>query len=310
MGVCPGSSSSRFPARLRAGKHAEGANGFDVEQVVLESEPGILVPLLILKSGQQKNPRPIVLGLGQSGKAGFLRERSGIIAELLKGGAAVCLPDLRGTGETKSGTARSRESEDTAISSTELMLGETLVGARLRDVRSILSYLRTRSDLNARRIAVWGDSFAAANSPGRNLRIPLGVPEEPPLSEPLGGLLGLLTALYEKDVQAVYARGGLTSFESVLQDQFCYLPHDVIIPGALTVGDLCGAAAALAPRPVRLEGLVDGLNRRADLKDVESEYKPARQAYALAAASEDFVVGDPADDAAVAQWLLKSLLAR
>ena len=295
------------PRVLRAGKHADGATGFEVEQVVLETEPGILVPLLILKSGQHKNPRPIVLGLGQSGKAGFLRERSGIIAELLKGGAAVCLPDLRGTGETKSGTARGRESEDTAISSTELMLGETLVGARLRDVRSILSYLRTRSDLNARRIAVWGDSFAAANSPDRNLRIPLGVPEEPPLSEPLGGLLGLLTALYEKDVQAVYARGGLTGFESVLQNQFCYLPHDVIIPGALTVGDLCSAAAALAPRPVRLEGLVDGLNRRAGLKAVEFEYKPAREAYALAAASGNFIIGDPAGDSAAAQWLLKSL---
>jgi cephalosporin-C deacetylase-like acetyl esterase len=295
------------PRVLRAGKHSGGTNGFDVEQVVLETEPGIVIPLLILTSGQHGNPRPIILGLGQSGKAGFLRERPRIITDLLKGGAAVCLPDVRGTGETRSGTARGRESEDTAISSTELMLGETLVGARLRDVRSILSYLRTRSDLNSRRIAVWGDSFAAVNPPDRNLRIPLGIPEEPPLSEPLGGLLGLLTAVYEKDVQAVYARGGLTGFESVLRDQFCYVPHDVIIPGVLAAGDLCDLAAALAPRDVRLEGLVDGLNRRAPLGAVETEYKPAREAYARAAASDRFVVGDPADDSAVAQWLLKSL---
>jgi len=185
--------------------------------------------------------------------------------------------------------------------------GETLVGARLRDVRSILSYLRTRSDLNGRRIAVWGDSFAAANPPDRNLRVPLGIPEAPPLSEPLGGLLGLLTAFYEKDVRAVYARGGLTGYESVLQDQFCYLPHDVVIPGVLNAGDLCDLTAALAPRPVRLEGLVDGLNRRAPLNVVESEYKIARQAYARAAASGNLVVGDPADDAAVGQWLLKGL---
>ena len=239
-----------------------------------------------------------------------MRERAGTIAELLKGGAAVCLPDLRGTGETQSGISRGRESADTSISSTELMLGETLVGARLRDVRSMLGFLRTRSDLDARRIAVWGDSFAPANPPDRNLRIPLGIPEEPGLSEPLGGLLALLTALYEKDVQVVYARGGLTGFESVLQDQFCYLPHDVIIPGVLTVGDLCDVAAALAPRPVRLEGLVDGLNRRADLKAVASDYEPARQAYTLAAASGQLVVGDPADDSAVAQWLLKSLSGR
>ena len=298
------------PRVLRAGKNANAAGKFDVEQVVLETEPGILVPLLILKSGQHKNPGPIVLALGQSGKAGFLRERSRTIAELLKGGAAVCLPDLRGTGETRPGTARGRESADTAISSTELMLGETLVGTRLRDVRSILGYLRTRSDLNASRIAVWGDSFAPANSPDRDLRVPIGVPEEPPLSEPLGGLLGLLTAVYEKDVRAVYIRGGLTSYESILQDQFCYLPHDVIIPGVLTAGDLCDVAAALAPRPVRLEGLVDGLNRRSPLNAVETEFKPARQAYTRAGATDSFVVGDPADDSAVARWLLKSLSGR
>jgi hypothetical protein len=298
------------PQVLRVGKHASGKDKVNVEEVVLETEPGILVPLVILTSGRHEKPRPIVLGLGQSGKAGFLGERSRIIADLLKGGAAVCLPDLRGTGETRSGTARGRESADTSISSTELMLGETMAGTRLRDVRSILGYLRTRSDLNARRIAVWGDSLAPANSSDRDLRIPLGVPEEPPLSEPLGGLLGLLAALYEKDVQAVYARGGLTSYESVLKDQFCYLPHDLIIPGVLNACDLCDVAAALAPRPVRLEGLVDGLNRRAPPAAVEFEYKPARQAYTRAAASANFVVGDPADDSAVAQWLLKSLSGR
>jgi dienelactone hydrolase len=299
-----------LPRVLSAVKHESGTNGLDVEQVVLETQPGILVPLAILKLGQQGRPMPIILGLGQPGKAGFLRERSRTIAELLKGGAAVCLPDLRGTGETKSGTARGRDSADTAISSAELMLGETLVGARLRDVRSILGFLRTRSDLNARRIAVWGDSFAPANAPDRNLRVPLGVPDEPALSEPLGGLLGLLAALYERDVQAVYARGGLTGFESVLQEQFCYLPHDVIIPGVLNAGDLCDVTAALAPRPVRLEGLVDGLNRRAQLKAVESEYKTTRQAYTRSAASENFVLGDPADDSTVAQWLLKTLSRR
>ncbi|HYK88318.1 MAG TPA: hypothetical protein VE398_06090, partial [Acidobacteriota bacterium] len=198
----------------------------------------------------------------------------------------------------------------TSISSTELMLGETLAGARLRDVRSILRFLRDRSDLNGGRIAVWGDSFAPANSRNRDLRIPLGIPEAPVLAEPVGGLLALLSALFEQDVRTVYARGGLTSFQSVLQIQFCYLPHDVIIPGVLTVGDLCGVAAALAPRPLRLEGLVDGLNRRAELKDVEAEYEPARKAYALAGSPRNLVVSGPADDSAVARWILDSLSAR
>jgi dienelactone hydrolase len=295
---------------LRASKDSNGTDGLNVEQVVLETEPGILVPLVILKFGEQEAPRPIVLGLAQSGKTGFLRERAGVVAELLNGGAAVCLPDLRGMGETSPGKSRGRGSADTSISSTELMLGETLAGARLRDVRTILHFLRSRSDLDGGRIAVWGDSFAPVNSRDRDLRIPLGIPEEPALSEPVGGLLALLSALFEPDVRVVYARGGLTSFQSVLQSQFCYLPHDVIVPGVLTVGDLCGVAAALAPRPVRMEGLVDGLNRRAELKAVSAEYEPARKAYALAGSPGNLVMGDPFDDSAVARWLLNSLSER
>jgi hypothetical protein len=187
------------------------------------------------------------------------------------------------------------------------MLGETLVGARLRDVRSILRFLRNRPDLNGQRIAVWGDSFAPANSPDRNLKIPLGIQEEPAISEPIGGLLALLSALYEEPVKAVYARGGLTSFGSVLESQFCYLPHDVIVPGALTVGDLTSVAAALAPRPVRLEGLVDGLNRLAGPQAVSAEYEPARQAYTLARSLGNLVIGTPTEDSSVARWLLTSL---
>jgi hypothetical protein len=292
---------------LRIQKNLEGSDGFNFEWIVLETEPGVLVPLVVLKPDRQA-PAPIVLALAQSGKAGFLRERAGLIAGLLIGGAAVCLTDLRGTGETSHGNARGRESADTSISSTELMLGENMVGARLRDVRSVLLFLRSRRDLDARRIAVWGDSLAPANPPERDLTIPMGVPEEPALSEPLGGLLALLTALYEKDVRVVYARGGLTGFKSVLESQFCYLPHDVVIPGVLTVGDLCDVAAALAPRPLRLDGLVDGLNRRVELKNVATVYEPARQAYALASALGHLVLSDPADDSSVANWLLENLL--
>jgi cephalosporin-C deacetylase-like acetyl esterase len=305
-----GPSRAGSPRVLRAGKRPSGIDGFAVEEVVLETEVGIPVPLLVLKSGRNRAVSPIVLALGQSGKAGFLRERSGIVARLLRGGAAVCLPDLRGTGETRSDAARGRQSADTAISSTALMLGDTLVGARLRDARAILEYLRTRSDLDARRIAVWGDSFSPANPRDRDLRIPLGIAGEPRLSEPLGGMLALLTALYETDVRAVYARGGLSGFESVLRDGFCYIPHDVVIPGVLTAGDLSDVAAALAPRPVRLEGLVDGLNRGVPVSEAESEFAPARAAYGRAAASGNFVVGDPGDDFEVAQWLLKSLSVR
>ena len=82
----------------------------------------------------------------------------------LIGGVAVCLPDVRGTGETSPGGARDRQTEATSLSATELMLGGTLLGARLRDLRAVLAYLRTRADVDFARVALWGDSFAPVNS--------------------------------------------------------------------------------------------------------------------------------------------------
>jgi hypothetical protein len=158
------------------------------------------------------------------------------------------------------------------------MLGQTLAGSRLRDVRSVLRFLRTRADLDAERVAVWGDSFAATNARGQDLAVPLDADPFPHQAEPLGGLLALFTALFEDDVRAVYVRGGLTGFESLLQGQFYYVPHDALIPGALTAGDLRDVAASLAPRPLRMEGLVDGLDRTDEPVETDRVMEPARSA--------------------------------
>src|SRR5262249_10968592 len=149
----------------------------------------------------------------------------------------------------------------TDLSAEEWILGQTLVGSRLRDVRSVLRYLRGRGDLDAGRTALWGDSFAPVNAPDADLAVPLDADPFPHIGEPLGGLLALFGALYENDVRAVYIRGGLSGYWSYLQSPFGYLPHDAIIPGALTQGDLCDVATGLAPRPLRMEHMIDGRNR-------------------------------------------------
>jgi cephalosporin-C deacetylase-like acetyl esterase len=243
-------------------------------RVKLEVERGIVVPLLMLLPKTKKDARPAcVIAVAQEGKAGFLKHRAEEIAALLEGGVAVCLPDLRGTGETRPGEDRGRQSTATAVSSTELMLGQTLVGSRLRDLRSVLSYLRKRNDIDGRHLAVWGDSFASVNADDFRAAVPLDAEKFPELSEPLGGLLALLVNLYELDIQAVLARGTLAGFGSVLQSPFCYLPHDVIVPGAIAIGDLDVLAFSGNVREVRLESLVDGLNRRVGTKRLH-EYFP------------------------------------
>jgi hypothetical protein len=103
----------------------------------------------------------------------------------------------------------------------------------------------------------------------------------------------------------VYVQGGLSGYHSILQSPFCYVPHDVIVPGALTAGDLCDVAAALAPRPLRMEGLVDGLNRRVSATILAKTYASTQEAYAAAGAKDRFQVVELEEglEGKIALWL-------
>jgi len=280
-----------------------------IERLIVETEPGIVVPLLLMVPPRKKDARsPIVVALAQGGKQAFLKQEATALAELLRGGVAVCLPDVRGTGETRPGDGRGRTSAATAHAASEGMLGQTLVGARLRDLRAVLRYLRGRGDLDARRIALWGESFAPANAPDRNLAVPYEVEPAPNLAEPLGGLLALLGALFEDDIRAVSVRGGLAGYQTMLQSPFVYVPADCVVPGALTAGDLVDITAALAPRPVRMTELVDGLNQVLKTDALATTYEPARTAYRSASAAKQLHIeaATPADEPAW-RWLLRQL---
>lgn len=294
-------------AVVKAGAAAPRRQGqVTVERLHLSTEPGVVVPVLLLLPPQSQAKRsPVVVAVAQQGKQEFLRQRADQLADLLKRGIAVCLPDVRGTGETSPGEARDRRSAATSISASEWMLGQSLLGGRLRDLRSVVRHLRQRPDLDGRRIALWGDSFAAVNPPERDLKVPHSAASRPAQSEPLGGLLALLGALFE-ETRAVYIRGGLSDYESVLHSSFCYLPHDVVVPGVVTAGDLCDLAAALAPAPLRLEGLVDGLNRNVSAATLNRRYTPTLAAYQQAGAPDRLRLGDKPEG--VAGWLSESLI--
>src|SRR5262249_39398386 len=156
-----------------------------------------------------------VLAFAQDGKAGFLANRAPEIVKLLERGSAVCLADVRGTGELTRRTARSPGAMSMAAN--ELMLGNTFLGARLKDARTIFTYLARRPDIDPKKIMLWGDSFFAVNSREMLFDKSPNQPGGPgiPQVEPLGSLLALLTALYELEAAGVAARRGLASFLSV-----------------------------------------------------------------------------------------------
>jgi cephalosporin-C deacetylase-like acetyl esterase len=302
-----GQVETKAPAKVVSEATEKLPGNATLHRIALEVEPGIRVPAVLLVPQAKAGAKaPVVVAVAQSGKDALLKQRADEIAALLAGGTAVCLPDVRGTGETSFGGGRGRDSYATSLSASELMLGGTLVGARLRDLRSVLHYLRGRKDLDAQRIALWGDSLATPNSADTNCQVPHGIDRPAREVEPLGGLLALLGALYEEDIDAVYIRGGLSGYRSVLDSPFVYIPQDAVVPGALTVCDLCDIAASLAPAPLKLTGLVDGVNRTVSADAARAAYEPAIGAYRKADAAGRLSIGS---EESAAAWLLECVKA-
>ena len=211
---------------------------------------------------------------------------------------------MRGTGETRAGAgmSRGRSSGDGNRSVNMLLFNQTMLGQRLRDLRSLLGYLRKRKDVDATKISLWGDSFAMVNPANTDFKVPRGVSGRPRQSEPMGGLLALFGALFDDKIRRVYVHGGLVGYQSVLFSPHVYIPHDVVVPDALTAGDLCDVVSALAPRPVRLDRLVDGLNRLVSMRAARQTYLPAVENYRQSGAAARLVIDG---NASLAIWLLK-----
>lgn len=254
--VAPGANPKPTPRGLA------NADGFETEELSLEVERGFVVPMLLVRpSGTRGRRLPVVVCVAQQGKAAFLKERAEHLATLLTRGVAVCLPDLRGTGEIALPGSRGQQSEATSISATGLMLGQPLLGDRLRDLRSVLRHLRSRADVDATRLALWGDSFAPMNEP--DFPDPLLGEGAARLGEPSGGLLALLGAVFESDVKAVLAGRSLWPPTLLLDSTYTYVPHDSVVPGAARAADLLFIAATLPAESVRTTEPIGSRNTEA-----------------------------------------------
>ena len=89
--------------RTKSTDHRKAAgSGAKFERMALEVEPGIVVPLVLLlavPAGPKRDARGV--RSAQDGKQAFLKQPAEDDRRLLDGGVAVCLADVRGTGETK-----------------------------------------------------------------------------------------------------------------------------------------------------------------------------------------------------------------
>jgi cephalosporin-C deacetylase-like acetyl esterase len=201
----------------------------------LDTEPGIILPGILLTPLNAKGKLPVVVMVAQGGKAGFLKERKDSIAAFLKAGIAVCLFDVRGTGETQSGTSADRASTRTTVSQTNLILGQPVLGSQFRDLRSLLKWLRGREEFAKSRMIVWGDSFAKVNPESRRIGMPAEL-EDHAIAEPVGAHLVELAFAF-REVSMAYSDGGFSSYQSLYHNPYFAIPHDAIVPGPMPLRD-------------------------------------------------------------------------
>jgi cephalosporin-C deacetylase-like acetyl esterase len=233
--------------------------------VLLTSSTNIRIPILLLKPAELNDRQPVVVAICSQGKERLLKERSRDVAELLEHGAAVCLIDPRGIGESKLGDSHGRRSSATSISSTALMLGTPLLGQQLRDVRIAMSWLRDQRDFQGHPFAIWGESLTPPNPDTARFRQPRDDDASLPApSEPQAPLLALFAGLFEDDVSAIYTSGGLISWRTLLTDSLVLTAHDSLVPGTRTICEIYELSEPYRPdRHIRNEAAVDGWNRLA-----------------------------------------------
>jgi dienelactone hydrolase len=259
--------------------------GASVEAMSIQVEDGIAVPLLMIRP-QGRERIPAVIAVAAGGKERFLSTSVREIEALLQEGIAVCLPDLRGMGETSPGPRRG----DGSLAEMEFDLSRNLLGSRLKDLRTVVAYLRNRPDIDPGRLAMWGDSFVPENPKPLFLdEIEYeGGPQVQYTAEPAGAHLALLSGLYEDQIAAIAARRGLAGYLSVLEAPFTCTPMDVTILAVLKVADIADIAGALAPRPLALQNLVNGRNLRLEEGELEGIFAPASQAYEQTSTADRF----------------------
>lgn len=243
--------------------------GYSIRKVTLETDPGIILPgLLFVPDGE--GAKPATLFLDAEGKA-EQAEPGGRIEALVREGRAVFALDLRGWGETGAqnpgGGAFREWFGDYKPAMTALLLDDSLLGLRTRDVVAAVEWMAQQPEINVEQIGAVGLGAAAV-----------------PLAH---------AAALDERISELRLEGLLISYQAVVKQRIHRQVFESIAQGVLKQYDLPELLAALAPRPVTVVNPREPNGAEAVQAEALGAYRAARKAYQQAAAETRFELITP-----------------
>ena len=266
----------RAPLRPRTTERVE-TGGLVRERVEIQTEPGIAMPLYVLRRADLAGPLPAVLcphGHSSGGKLAVAGVRDDpqvaqTIAQhnydygvqFARAGFIAFCPDARGFGER-----REKEAQNLLSSSCQWLnrmaypLGQTVTGMWTWDLHRLIDYVETRPDCRPGGVGCAGLSG--------------------------GGLQTLWAAALDERIRCAVVSGYLYGYRESLLELYTNCPCNYV-PHLYEYADMGDIAALIAPRPLLIEtGDKDPLNGRSGLKNVRRQVAVARRAYKLLGAPE------------------------
>lgn len=207
-------------------------NGYALDVVSLDVEPGIRLPGLVLVP-DGAGPKAAVLAVDSRSKDA-LAAPGGDLEDLARAGYLVFLLQPRGMSETPQ-PARSSFLGDSSLPIRAMVVGKNLVGMRVEDIFKALDYLLTRPDVDRSRIAGFGQGAAA--------------------------LALLHAAVLDQRLGRLVLQDCLVSYRSAVDRPVHRGLYEVAIPGVVRRYDVAELVEALKPREVTFLNPVDALGR-------------------------------------------------
>jgi cephalosporin-C deacetylase-like acetyl esterase len=218
--------------------------GFTAEKLVLESEPGIRLPALLLKPKQAQDRGPVVVHLSDEGKPVGSAQAS-LALDLVRAGQVVFSLDVRGAGETdprdrpKLSPLTRYDPQQFRFDSYAVgaaQLGTTLLAMQTFDVVRGLDWIASRRELAGRPVFLVGEG--------------------------LGGVWALTSAANDSRPAGVACVRTVPSYRLIVDSRYYACRDYFWVPRALATFDLPDLAALIAPRPLAWIDPVDAMLER------------------------------------------------